>query len=154
MLQEGQGSNNSSYAWKKVWKLKVPERVRVFMWRSLHRKLPTKVLTGKWSGGTETCPVCNNHQEDFIHHLRDCSFTTSVWRKLIKADRRVEFFGTLCMEWLEDNLRVHGVDQQDMLGPELFAVTCFHLWKWRNQCLHCPDFVQPLHGESEIKRFL
>ncbi|KAF7823588.1 ribonuclease H [Senna tora] len=33
----------SDAKWKWIWKLNVPERIRVFMWQTIHLKLPTKV---------------------------------------------------------------------------------------------------------------
>lgn len=34
--------------WRTGWRLKTAERVRVFMWRCIHKRIPTNSLTQKW----------------------------------------------------------------------------------------------------------
>ena len=70
ILQESPEVNARSI-WSKIWKIKVPERVRVFMWRAVHKRIPTKSWTQKWDGGGGLCPMCHHCVEDVLHALRE-----------------------------------------------------------------------------------
>lgn len=56
-----QGSSSSPWGersmWNKVWKLQVPEKVRIFIWRVISAGLPTKL--NKWKRTLETSKVCS-----------------------------------------------------------------------------------------------
>lgn len=140
--------------WKAVWKLKVPERIRVFLWCCLHKKLPTNEVTSKWDGGSGCCTTCLNQREDILHALRECPNAIKVWRAFVPVTSREDFFGSNWKEWIEDNLlhrlRVDG----DPLWPEIFAVSCSHLWQWRNLKKFSPNFEWPQDSVCLIRQYL
>lgn len=56
--------------WNGIWKLKVSNRIRMFMWRAGSDSLPTKVNLTKWKMMSETlCTYCKQGPEDTIHAL-------------------------------------------------------------------------------------
>ncbi|XP_073119607.1 uncharacterized protein [Henckelia pumila] len=66
--------------WLLVWRLKIPPKVRNFIWRTLSRCLPTKTaLRGRRIDVQEWCPFCNHDPESDIHVLVRCSFARNVW---------------------------------------------------------------------------
>lgn len=75
---------SSSYSmalWKKIWKVQVLPRVKIFAWRALSNALPTNVAIHRRvpSHGT-VCSVCGQADEDAIHALYYCQFAQEVWR--------------------------------------------------------------------------
>lgn len=56
--------------WNGIWKLKVLNRIHMFMWRAGSDSLPTKVNLTKWKMMSETlCTYCKQGPEDTIHAL-------------------------------------------------------------------------------------
>ena len=92
--QSSTSHNQHTVVWNRVWKLKVPERVRTFVWRCLHKMLLTNSLTQRWDGSGGLCSICGQQLEDILHALRDCPVATMFWRRLVPSERREEFFGS------------------------------------------------------------
>ncbi|KAH9697393.1 reverse transcriptase domain-containing protein [Citrus sinensis] len=66
--------------WRKLWKLKVPNKVKNFIWRAATNVLRTTTnLISKRVDIPSTCAVCNAQEETVIHALIECSFAKSCW---------------------------------------------------------------------------
>lgn len=78
--------------WRCIWKLKVPERVMVFMWQVNHQHLPTKAITSKWSGASDICSSCQRDEENVLHALRDCLIARTIWETIVPLGRRNNYF--------------------------------------------------------------
>jgi hypothetical protein len=72
-------SGIDSKAWSKLWKLPVPSKVRIFLWRLAQLSLPTgDVRHRRNMAQNAACPICG--QEDNWHHsLIDCNLARCVW---------------------------------------------------------------------------
>jgi hypothetical protein len=57
---------------KKLWKLPVVPKVRVFWWRVLRGILPT--LSRRHIMDNSTCALCKSESESVMHALIDCSY--------------------------------------------------------------------------------
>lgn len=58
---KGQSSNSTTLAdlWSKLWKLKIPNAVKVFLWKASHEALPTKLnLFKRKVVDLPDCPIC------------------------------------------------------------------------------------------------
>lgn len=56
-----------------IWKLKLPWKVRIFLWRVGHNLLPTNVKIKYLNlGHNLSCPRWNSSDETLIHALKDC----------------------------------------------------------------------------------
>jgi hypothetical protein len=65
-----------------LWKLKIPLKVKVFLWLLYRKVILTKdnLLKRNWQGAT-TCCFCHNNET--IHHLFiDCDLAKFTWRVL------------------------------------------------------------------------
>ena len=65
---------------QKIWKSKMPMRLRVFVWQALHNKLQAGVVLKRinWKGN-ERCPLCNTPENGGsclfpMHHHKLCLF--------------------------------------------------------------------------------
>lgn len=96
--------------WKRIWKLKTPERVCIFLWRCMHKKLPTMHVTKKWESGSGLCLICNQEEEDVAHALRDCRNASLLWRRFVPPEKRVDFFGSFGQQWISDNMNTRGTE--------------------------------------------
>ena len=68
--------------WKSVWKLKVPRKIKHFLWKSCTNSLPTKENLRKRTIIQENvCHLCSDHLEDVKHALWGCSKVSQVWQR-------------------------------------------------------------------------
>jgi hypothetical protein len=53
------GSANNP-VWKILWCLKLPSKVKIFIWHSLHGIVPLKcILANRHIGTSGACPICS-----------------------------------------------------------------------------------------------
>nr|POE52943.1 hypothetical protein CFP56_36118 [Quercus suber] len=121
---------------KDIWRLKVPNKVKVFLWRACSRALPTKVnLQKRRVVDNSTCDQCGCMAEDEFHALWDCEKVHEVWAPAFGEVRR-KGQSLLVMSDLVSFTKVEG------LILELFAMTAWLIWMQRNK-LRANDNPQP-----------
>lgn len=77
-----QGAQDSVYSdfWNKLWSLKVPGKVKNFIWRVCAGCLPTmEALARKCVNVNLQCPWCHSAPESDTHVLFTCDFAKTVW---------------------------------------------------------------------------
>ncbi|GAA0174178.1 hypothetical protein LIER_27621 [Lithospermum erythrorhizon] len=66
--------------WSKLWSLWILPLVRNFIWRGLHNSLPTEdKLVWKGMLIDRVCVLCSNSNEDLVHVLVTCPFSSRFW---------------------------------------------------------------------------
>ena len=66
--------------WKVLWKLKVPNKIKVFCWRACRNILPTRVnLVHKKVIQDNRCELCKMEAETGLHVLWNCGVAQDVW---------------------------------------------------------------------------
>ncbi|KAL8094027.1 hypothetical protein AgCh_035785 [Apium graveolens] len=66
--------------WGNIWKLMIPHKARVFMWRLGRNNLPVRdTLSHKGVQLNNTCPFCDLETETTEHLFFDCQFAKSCW---------------------------------------------------------------------------
>lgn len=69
--------------WNKLWKMKVPNKVKVFVWKSFHNSIPTMVnLRNHHVLVNGSCSVCKEEMETTDHALFQCSRAREIWEVL------------------------------------------------------------------------
>ncbi|KAM0923086.1 hypothetical protein ACQ4PT_005761 [Festuca glaucescens] len=69
--------------WQKIWKMDVPGKVKIFLWRFAHNSLRTRKNIQRKCVDLDTgCPVCNRLDEDGCRIFLRCKFVKQVWRNL------------------------------------------------------------------------
>jgi hypothetical protein len=86
------GRATSSQAWKTLWKLQVPRKIKISGWRALKGLIPCRVvLANRHVGGTGGCPICNRGAEDIKHkRAKEVWKELGIWEKiehLLTTDR-------------------------------------------------------------------
>ena len=65
---------NPSHGWALIWKLSIPPKVKIFLWRAAADFLPTMLaLQGRRVVSTNSCPSCSAAPEDTLHAVFQCS---------------------------------------------------------------------------------
>jgi ribonuclease HI len=115
--------------WKKLWRIKVPGKMKITLWRAAHDCLPSgHQLLRRHVRASGNCIFC--HREERLEHtLLFCPYAREVWREVKTAYtvhlRRSQF--TNIKVWLFDFLA-----RADDREAVTLAVTVWHIWSARN----------------------
>jgi ribonuclease HI len=135
--------------WKIIWQLKVPAKVKIFIWRSLHGIIPVKcVLANRHIGTSGECPICHQGAEDIRHLLFMCPTAVELWTELgikyiIDDATSVDRAGSGILEYLFRSSTNSFPGMQIVKLKETIAVACWYLWWIRRRRTHNED-VPPL----------
>ncbi|KAF7826277.1 ribonuclease H [Senna tora] len=77
--------------WKKLWRIRAPKRVKIFVWKAMHNRLMTRSCCSKWGGSSPYCHRCIYVIEDQIHVLRDCRYAMNLWRNIVGSNSILPF---------------------------------------------------------------
>jgi hypothetical protein len=123
-------SNDSGPYHKKIWKGKIPAKIKIFLWLMMNNAVLTKdnLLKRKWVGDP-SCYFCKKN-ETVSHFFFQCSTTKSVWAIVAKSigannvPRSLEQCWAWCDKWLPNGKQFHVVG---------VAAICWAIWKTRNK---------------------
>ena len=66
--------------WKAIWELRVPHKIKHFVWRACHNALPTKCnLFRQKIINSEVCELCSEGHEDVLRAVWKCRVVEGVW---------------------------------------------------------------------------
>jgi hypothetical protein len=78
------GSNgDEEFRWQRIWQLKFPNKVKMFIWRLAHNSLPVRrnlIVRGVKTG--TICPICSRLDEDCGHLFFKCKRAKECWHAL------------------------------------------------------------------------
>uniref|UniRef100_A0A803QB69 RNase H type-1 domain-containing protein n=1 Tax=Cannabis sativa TaxID=3483 RepID=A0A803QB69_CANSA len=120
------GQSDNSGFWRSLWQLKVPPKVKNFLWRACTNCLPTCFQLSLRKVPIEvTCPICHGETETILHILVDCPFSYNCWSTA--AIPRVASTATSFAGWFDDGLKLW--TKEDRTGA---AMLCWSIWNNRN----------------------
>lgn len=116
----------SSQGWGKLWRLDIPQKIRVFLWRICRNNVPVRnLLRGKGVQTTIICPMCSNDVEHLMHIFFDCDFAKELW-KILELELNTEAVES-CPEWILQNLA-----SEDNARMIRIAMWLWGIWMDRN----------------------
>uniref|UniRef100_A0A803PH33 Uncharacterized protein n=1 Tax=Cannabis sativa TaxID=3483 RepID=A0A803PH33_CANSA len=142
--QQDTGSSNTyEHWWSKFWKLQLPSKLRIFVWKVFHNVLPVaSELNRRHIAASPYCPLCKLQQETIPHALFLCSRAKEVWRisglnlnfKLAASSSAEEFL-------------LYVSEHTSTLEFEQFLTLCWSIWFERNAEFHdkpakCPTAIK------------
>ena len=90
VLREGRVAESSrgcigKGVWFALWKLRIPNKIRVFGWRACNEILPTKLnLSKRRVIEYAMCPIYLRFPESAVHALWECDAARDVWTGSLK----------------------------------------------------------------------
>ena len=79
LLPSSSVSGSNGLVWKKNWKMKVPNKIRHFIWHAAKDSLSMKQNLKAWHLHIgEDFDRCGEHTESIVHYLRLCDQVQSV----------------------------------------------------------------------------
>ena len=131
--------------WKAVWELRVPHKIKHFVWRACHNTLPTKCnLFWLKHINSEVCELCNEGHKDLLHAVWKCRVVEGVWSCHSWAQQAVNPPPLTFCDLFDRFLQV-----TNDFRKEIFAVAAWCLWNRRN-ALHFGRQVQPIANISSL----
>lgn len=80
LIEQDKSSNPAGVPWKKLWKSRLPERVKMLIWRLGSNALPTKDnLMKRLANVDPTCIFSKEKLESGVHLCCECPVTKAIW---------------------------------------------------------------------------
>lgn len=116
-----------SNGWSKIWRLKIPHKVKVFLWRYCRNSLPVRnVLRGRGVPVPIACSLCVGDVEHMNHLFLDCKYAQECWQEVnLNFSAREEEFAH---EWLINMLSRASNDSLTKIATVLWGI-----WYVRNK---------------------
>jgi hypothetical protein len=125
--------------WKDIWRLKVTNTTKNFLWRACSDIIPTKEnLARKGVLEDDICEICGRESETVLHALWLCPSAQDVWGSCCLKIQKMQTMYRDLKEMLIDMLR-----RCDGEEAELFAVIAKGIWTKRNGVVFGKDFAHP-----------
>lgn len=115
--------------WNKIWQVRVPPKIRAFMWRLAKGILPTRVaLKSKFSIPETDCVFCNVCAESDGHIFVQCEALDWFWRSTLfgSSPCKLPCFSIQC--WVSEVL--NSLDDKHI---EMLFICCWVIWTERNK---------------------
>lgn len=132
-------SNHGSYSdtdqtrnqWKKLWKIKAPDRVKIHIWKLFHHALPVhKTLVKRGMHCDVSCCFCGYKHETLEHLFIHCWWSKVFWNRLQLGEVPHEYQNDVT-DWIWFYMNI---DSAALLRT--LAVGVWVLWRNRNMFLH------------------
>uniref|UniRef100_A0A803PUH9 Reverse transcriptase zinc-binding domain-containing protein n=1 Tax=Cannabis sativa TaxID=3483 RepID=A0A803PUH9_CANSA len=138
-LHDTNSSYNLENWWTKLWKLKIPFKLCIFVWKVFRNALPVAVeLNRKHIADTPFCPLCKAHRETINHALFFCTRAKEVWRL-----SHLTFDLKMAVTSAPDEFLLYVLANTSSFEFESFLVCCWSIWFERNAEFHGKLAKQP-----------
>ncbi|XP_019158573.1 PREDICTED: uncharacterized protein LOC109155343 [Ipomoea nil] len=128
--------------WNNIWKLQVPPKWRIFLWRAITNVLPTITnLVKRRVEIPNVCPACGVLEEDVMHILCNCVYARRVWNI---SQLQIPNFGDHdFMQWVELWLG-NSATSAGFLKDQICGIL-YEIWRARNMAVWDLALPSPLH---------
>ena len=152
---EGRGGASSNSreedAWSNLWKLKVPSKVRIFLWRLARHSIPTTDVLQRWNIATQSaCPLCGC-QDSWRHALLSCTMYRCVWAL---SDENIVSKMTASTEPSAKNWLFELHESLDHASFSRMIVTLWVVWYARRKAIYESLFQNPHQTISFVDSYL
>jgi len=149
----------SSSFWKKLWKLKLNDRSRFFLWKIAWNILPTRERLQSIflsPDSIDSCPLCNQDVDSLSHQFFRCTFVRIIWRlSPWPIDSSVLSFSSN-VDWIKVILspgKYLHIPLDEHHHFQIFAaVACDYLWTSRNKAYHDGISINALSLSCQINK--
>lgn len=113
---------------KAIWHLRVPHKIKHFVWKACHNALPMKCNLARQKIITsKLCELCNEGPEDVLHALWKCEVVEVVWSSHSWSQKALNPPPLTFCDLVDCSLQA-----TNDFRKEIFAVLAWCLWNRRN----------------------
>jgi ribonuclease HI len=137
--------------WKVCWKLKIPNKIKVFWWRCLNNAIATKEnLCLRLKFGDGRCPRCNSSLETIEHSFLNCQTSILIWEELSDWIEQPDPYSPSVIRWISGLCDSN--DSSELLSGKLCKIELifWQIWLNRNDFLFNNKTTSPLNSRSAI----
>jgi len=110
--------------WSALWKLRIPNKIKVFAWRACHEILRTAMnLTRKGIIHEDKCSLCTRESESTIHALWDCAVAQDIWAGSVCKLQKYKHGQSNLLQLMEEFL-----ERLNLEEIELFWTQAWLIW--------------------------
>ncbi|KAL5555122.1 hypothetical protein UlMin_037358 [Ulmus minor] len=125
-------SAGGSNWWTTLWNLKLPPKIKFFLWRSCLNALPTKDnLVKRGIKILQSCPKCGEVQESVLHVFFECIYARSLWEDSIF---HTQVLSAQSSSYIDRVSLIHAKNATEDF--ELFYVILWAIWNDMNNLAH------------------
>ncbi|WJX28105.1 hypothetical protein P8452_16861 [Trifolium repens] len=130
--------------WQKLWKIAVPQKVKLFLWRSLRGCLPVRSrLVQRGIQCNNKCPHCDQVEENEWHCFFGCNTACDVWKE-IEEGQIVGNYTENAVGFVDMVFRM--INEVDMNKMARITMVLWTLW-WRRRNQRCWNDKIPTNCE-------
>lgn len=116
-----------SQGWSKIWRLTIPHKMKIFLWRFCRNNLPVRNrLKARGVNVPIICPMCSVDIEHLLHIFFDCQFARCCSQQVDLDFDMSDVFAA--PEWLLHKLS--GSSQEELVK---ICTVLYGIWVWRNK---------------------
>jgi hypothetical protein len=122
------------YSWDKVWKIKVKNKCKFFLWLLLQRKLLTTDQIIKRGGqANPVCQICRTRNESMTHMVANCYCSKRVWQLIEQQTHQQNTHPqqpvSNLKSWWSDLVGTVSLDPE--YRNQIITYTTWNIWKER-----------------------
>jgi hypothetical protein len=145
------GSEHEGNAWSTLWKVKLPSKIKLFLWRLARSSIPTAdVLEHRHMIDSAACMICGA-LDSWRHTMIDCTMARCIWA--LADENLVQEMG----QYANDNPRDWLFAMNEALTPDMFmhmAVTLWAVWGAKRKAVYEDIHQSPLSTHLFIKSYI
>ncbi|CAL8155059.1 unnamed protein product [Prunus armeniaca] len=137
--------------WEHLWRLKVPPKLKFFLWLVCYGKILSNEHRYKRQLTLDpSCSICGGSSETVLRILRECPQAKEVWRAILLLLQVPHFFQHDLQPWLSCNILNKNKGCAGLPWNTIFGFTCWYIWKWRNHCVFNSEEALPYCPQNTI----
>ena len=134
-----------------LWKVKVPSKIRIFLWRLAKHSLPIgAVLHHRKMAQCSVCFFCGM-EDSWRHSLLECTMVRCIWT--LEKKETVELLSEIlendAKPWLDIMTEI--LPQEDVIRV---AVTLWAIWYARRKAIHENVYQSPLSTHNFVDKLV
>ncbi|KAL7214682.1 hypothetical protein ACSBR1_026965 [Camellia fascicularis] len=119
--------------WKWLWKLRIPQKLKGFLWVVLNGRLFTNDMRMRRGLTNDSnCISCNN-MEDLNHVLRTCPQAGELWASVFNTQWYLRMLNTPLLDWIIVNAKNKTPYSNYISFGTIFIVALWRVWTNRNK---------------------
>ena len=109
--------------WAAIWKLWIPNKIKVFTWRACHEILPTAVnLTRRRVIYEDKCSMCTTESESTIHALWDCAVAQDIWAGSLRKLQKFKHGQSDILQLMEELLERLNLEEIELFWTQAWLI--------------------------------